>query len=463
MEKNTPLLAKPAYYDKFTCIADKCTITCCQEWKISIDTETNLSWKRLLPPDGMAKSRKNLSSYTEKKDGQRIIRLDENHRCPFLSDKRLCRLVTAYGDSVLSNTCTTFPREFHDFKTHREAMLMPCCPAVIDLWKDEPIVFPELFCNSSEYTDNVFDNKLSIDVSSPAASSQDTTTYINMFRIRNNIIRLLQNQAVSIEEALLESFYILLELYRQPAVTEALVDEYFSAASLQALKNAIDDVDLPVSDTISECNELLQDLAVNYMAEGLYSDFLTPLMDKAELMSGMPHDKLVNLEYCYTSVINSLSTSNRINTCDTLNTGIASQSSNVVNSYTTLFGNFLANEIFSDLFMPDDNLEDMLIHMEWIAIEYAAIRHSLFLSRLDMNSYSQNLSVESDIKSGAALNAAHVNKIIPDYETIRQHIVILSRMTGYENDDIYEYLENSFEAPIWDWGYFALIVGKANG
>ena len=144
-----------------------------------------------------------------------------------------------------------------------------------------------------------------------------------MFRIRNNIIRLLQNQAVSIEEALLESFYILLELYRQPAVTEALVDEYFSAASLQTLKNAIDDVDLPVSDTISECNELLQDLAVNYMAEGLYSNFLTPLMDKAELMSGMPHDKLVNLEYCYTSVLSSLSTSNRINTCDTLSTGYA--------------------------------------------------------------------------------------------------------------------------------------------
>lgn len=463
MEKNTPLLAKPAYYDKFTCIADKCTITCCQEWKISIDTETNLSWKRLLPPDGMAKSRKNLSSYTEKKDGQRIIRLDENHRCPFLSDKRLCRLVTAYGDSVLSDTCTTFPRESHDFKTHREAMLMPCCPAVIDLWKDEPIVFPEIFCNSSEYTDNVFDNKLSIDVSSPAASSQDTTTYINMFRIRNNIIRLLQSQAVSIEEALLESFYILLELYRQPAVTEALVDEYFSAASLQALKNAIDDVDLPVSDTISECNELLQDLAVNYMAEGLYSDFLTPLIGKAELVSDMPHNDLINLAYCYTSVLNSLSAGSRINTCNTLNTGIARQSSNVVNSYTTLFRNFLANEIFSDLFMPDDNLEDMLLHMEWIAMTYTAIRHSLFLSRLDMNSYSQNLSMDSDVKPWTSPDAAYANKIIPDYESIRQHMVILSRMTGYENDDIYEYLENSFEAPIWDWGYFALIVGKANG
>ena len=80
-----------------------------------------------------------------------------------------------------------------------------------------------------------------------------------------------------------------------------------------------------------------------------------------------------------------------------------------------------------------------------------------------MNSYSQNLSMDSDVKPGTAPNAAYASKIIPDYESIRQHMVILSRMTGYENDDIYEYLENSFESPIWDWGYFALIVGKANG
>lgn len=463
MERNTPLLAKPDYYDKFTCIADKCTITCCQEWKISIDTDTNLSWKKLLPPDDMSKSRKNISSYTEKKDGQRIIKLDENHRCPFLSDKKLCRLVTAYGDSVLSDTCTTFPREFHDFKTHREAMLMPCCPAVIDLWRYDLIVFPDNSSHDCKHTGTDIDNNLSIHSSASVSALSEISPSRSLFKIRNNIIRLLQNQAVSIEEALLESFYILLELYRQPSVTEALVDEYFSDASLQSLRKAMDDIDLPVSDTIRECNELLQDLAINYMAEGLYSDFLTPLIGKAELVSDMPHDDLVNLAYCYTSVLNSLSAGSRINTCNTLNTGIARQSSNVVNSYTTLFRNFLANEVFSDLFMPDDNLEDMLLHMEWIAMAYTAIRHSLFLSRLDMNSYSQNLSMDSDVKPGTAPDAAYANKIIPDYESIRQHMVILSRMTGYENDDIYEYLENSFESPIWDWGYFALIVGKANG
>jgi len=33
-------------------------------------------------------------------------------------------------------------------------------------------------------------------------------------------------------------------------------------------------------------------------------------------------------------------------------------------------------------------------------------------------------------------------------------------MTGYNEEDIFEYLENSFEDPLWDWGYFALILGR---
>ncbi len=57
-----------------------------------------------------------------------MIRLDEEHKCPFLSENRLCRLVSAYGDSVLSETCTVFPREVHRFETHEEEVLMPSLP-----------------------------------------------------------------------------------------------------------------------------------------------------------------------------------------------------------------------------------------------------------------------------------------------------------------------------------------------
>ena len=53
-------------------------------------------------------------------------------------------------------------------------------------------------------------------------------------------------------------------------------------------------------------------------------------------------------------------------------------------------------------------------------MEYAAIRYSIFLSWL--------LSGEHTLT----------------YNDIRDAIVILTRMTGYDDDDIYEYLENSF-------------------
>ena len=41
---------RPDYYDHFSCTADQCPITCCQEWKISVDDHTNNCWKKLAPP-----------------------------------------------------------------------------------------------------------------------------------------------------------------------------------------------------------------------------------------------------------------------------------------------------------------------------------------------------------------------------------------------------------------------------
>ena len=106
---------RPDFYNEFHCIADSCTITCCQEWKIAVDPDTNQKWKKVSAPADVPEQKKNLSAYTEKKDGLRVIQLDSDHRCPFLSENRLCRLVTAYGDKILSETCTTFPREIHRF------------------------------------------------------------------------------------------------------------------------------------------------------------------------------------------------------------------------------------------------------------------------------------------------------------------------------------------------------------
>lgn len=377
---------RPDYYDKFTCIADKCTFTCCQEWKIAVDNETNRKWKKKYPPQEVKEQRKNLSAYTTKKDGSRVIGLDEKHKCPFLSENRLCRLVAAYGDSILSETCTVFPREVHKFETHEEEVLMPCCPAVIDLWQqEENVTFPVMPENGR----NV------------------------LMLIREKMMEMFRKKEQSIEETLLESFYILLELYQaeqKGTLSEDRIEHYFSEEATAELKTAIYAVDLPFLDTMDECNELLQDLAVNYQKEGLYQNYLAPVLSLAEQLS---------------------------EACDADEMKQSGQAfAEQWAKYRKVLLVFMENELFSDLLMPDGDLESMVVQMQWIAMEYAMIRHSLFLKWMQDG-------------------CGHLV-----YETLRDYMVLITRMTGYEEADIYEYLENSFEELIWEWGYLALITGK---
>lgn len=385
---------QPDYYNNFKCIADKCSITCCQEWKIAVDDATNRKWKKLSADKVSGKS-DNLSSYTFHKDGSLVIKLDEKHRCPFLSKDKLCHLVMTYSDEVLSETCALFPREIHRFSTHEERTLMPCCPAVIDLWCEKPVTFPVI----SETMDNL----------SPA------------FLIRDNLIKLISDQGLSVEQSLLDGLYILLELYKNQPITKAHIQEYFSGHTLNELNTAMENIHIPDEDTFIECNGLLQDLSVNYRKEGLYTAFLQPVLTEA----------------CKYSNIYSQSDNNSISR--TLQTS-RKQFCSMLTDYDIVFHNYLANELFSDLISPEAAstkkiIEHMIIKMQWIMIEYTAIRQSLFLW------YSHN--------ANSPLT----------YETIREHIVIISRMTGYDDDDIREYLENSFAKLIWDWGYAALIMG----
>lgn len=377
---------RPDYYEQFTCIADQCPITCCQEWKIAVDDDTACKWKTMEPPDTVRRRRTHLKDYTMKKDGERVIRMEEDHRCPFLSDHKLCNLVSAYGDSVLSETCTIFPREVHTFAAHEEETLMPCCPAVVDLWqKAEQITFPQFRPKSSE--------------------AQSV-----LFRIREKILQLLEDTSKSIEELLKEIFYILLELNKLDRLEEEQVLEYFSEGSIVQLRDAISKISSDELDTMDECNELLQDIAVNYRKESLYRRYLDPIIEQAQELSEAYNEDVLREEWAYF--------------CGKFK------------SYEPLMRKFLLNEIYSDLLAPEGTLESMIIAFQWIAMEYAVIRQSIFLC----------------FRAGDRQELS--------YETVRDYLVIITRMTGYEEEDIYEYLENSFESVLWEWGYLALIIGQ---
>ena len=386
---------RPPFYDKFTCIADRCPITCCQEWKIAVDDGTARRWKKLAPPADVAEQKKNLNAYTIHKDGERVIGLTQEHKCPFLNSDKLCKLICTYDDTVLSRTCQDFPRELLRFRTHEEESLMAACPAVLDIWLElKTLSFP-----------------------SPAPEDLPSDRARLLFRLRSESIRLLDvslqaQDKVTPAQALLELSYILQELNRADTLDDARITEYFSAHSRAQLRSAIADIDLPPLDTLDECNELLQDLAVNYRKEGLYSGYLEPIIRLAEELSeGCDEEELLRDWDAFRQDFT---------------------------VWRPLLFHYLENELYSGLLLPgsDLTLTTLLLHLEWIVLTYAVIRHSLFLAWLQGN--RQPLS----------------------YETVRNYIVILNRMTGYNEDDVFEYLENSFEDPLWDWGYFALILGR---
>lgn len=373
---------RPAYYETFVCMADRCPRTCCQEWKIYVDEKTEKQWENLTPPQEVMPQKTALSDYIVNKEGSRVIHLDQAQRCPFLNGKKLCRLVCTYGDMVLSETCRVFPREVHVFEDHEEETLMPCCPAVIDLWEKGEPGFPSIPGDEDDF----------------------------YLALRKEIMKLLEHTEQTLEEGILEASYILLELGKKKKPGQADVKDCFSEETRTELLKAIRRVEISAEDTVLECNELLQDLAVNYRAEGLYEDFLEPLLMLSESISEGEQDEVLAEKW--------------------------KAFQKEWKDRESLIRNFLLNEIFSDLLSLETDIENILLRLEWITLEYVGIRQSVFLRWL--------LDGEEKIS----------------YEFFRDAIVVLTRMTGYEEEDIMEYLENSFQSPIWEWGYFALLLSS---
>lgn len=71
--------------------------------------------------------------------------------------------------------------------------------------------------------------------------------------IREKMMEMFRNKEQSIEETLLENFYILLELYQaeqEDTLSEERIENYFSREAVKELKTAILAIDLPFLDTM---------------------------------------------------------------------------------------------------------------------------------------------------------------------------------------------------------------------
>ena len=97
-------LYAPSYYEKFKCIADRCTHSCCVGWEIAVD-EDSLHRFGEMGADG-EQIRSHIRS---DKDGA-VIELSETDRCPFLDEAGLCRIISKHGEGCIPRICREHPR-----------------------------------------------------------------------------------------------------------------------------------------------------------------------------------------------------------------------------------------------------------------------------------------------------------------------------------------------------------------
>ena len=113
----------PSFYSKFKCIANLCEDSCCKDWDIDIDSETEHFYMTVTGYTG-DKIRKKL--VTDEYD-ERVFKA-EGGRCPFWNSDMLCDIFISLGEEHLSHTCDTFPRVKVNYGDFNENLLSFACP-----------------------------------------------------------------------------------------------------------------------------------------------------------------------------------------------------------------------------------------------------------------------------------------------------------------------------------------------
>lgn len=440
MSENRKPVIEPDFYGDFHCIGGQCSFTCCNEWKIAVDPETKKRWRKLSVPETVLESgrvpkhacrssldKAQLSQFVMKKDGGEIIVLLPNMRCPFLEDTELCRLVLDYGEECLSETCHVFPRETHEFADRTERTLVSCCPEIVD----RLYALKELHFTNLPYQDRAF-----------LLEGKD-----KLFQIRNIMMYWLQDASVSNEVNLKRCLFMLLDLFDKKTKGKMLdPGECLKEADVEKLTEMILAMPKDTQVSIEEQNALFLDVTENYREEGRYQGLLNPLYAMAEKLSR----EFQEADAARMDVVCALH-------------------AEVVVAYAPLLRNYLVAEAFATLLIPGCTLRDMVLQFEWMIMEYVLIVHAMVLEILcekdvegvpgTANSKEDAGDAMSSSESQGAFDGRTYAAVAETvhaplaYPKARELLILIARMTGYDGDEIEEYLCDSFENPVWPWGY----------
>lgn len=366
---------KIEFYDKFRCIADQCSFTCCEGWDISVDLDIYEKWKS---NDELKILLKNLKLKKTGKETEYFIKMGLQKCCPFLDGKKLCNIVIKNGEDYMPRTCRIFPRVENCHGDLQELSLSCTCPAVVDIINqlNEKIKF-------------VYHGDKNIWVQLPPE-----------YKIRETMIKIMQNSKFSFKERILLVFQLLLSMKKELIITKEAISNYKDEDYLMSLSKLWHGIQIENEVSLLESNELFLDIVQNYRNERKFRQYLEDIAgfaDAIDLKRSQNQWEKFKIEF---------------------------------DQYEQLIENCMISKIFSNCICVD--IDDMIMQYQIIITEYAMVRFSAFLLWLSKKEFG--------------------------FSDIRNYIVTYSRIIEYNSDGIREFWEDSFDEAAWDLGYMLMLI-----
>ena len=399
MSENRKPIIEPDFYKDFHCIGGQCSFTCCKEWKIAVDPETKKRWRKLSVPETVLESGRVpehacRSSLDKVQLSQFVMKKDGGEIIELLPNMRCPFLEdTELCRLVLDYGEECLSETCHVFprETHEFAdRTERTLVSCCPEIVDRLYALKELHFTKLPYQDRAF-----------LLEGKD-----KLLQIRNIMMYWLQDASVSNEVNLKRCLFMLLDLLEKEQKMRAIdPGECLKEADVEKLTEMILAMPKDAQASIEEQNALFLDITENYRKEGRYQGLLNPLYGMAEQLSR----EFQEADAARMDVVCALH-------------------AEVVAAYAPLLRNYLVAEAFATLLIPGCMLRDMVLQLEWMIMEYVLIVHAMVLQRL---------SEDAPLA----------------YPKARELLILIARMTGYDGDEIEEYLCDSFENPVWPWGY----------
>lgn len=383
---------KDNIYNNFKCIADKCSMTCCKGWAIRVENDCFDRWKN---NDDTAYLCDKVKAH--KTDGEICYQMKQtgDSSCVMLDENGLCELVKCHGDSVLSDTCASFPRKHNKIYEldedseniiKHEYSLSGACPEALRL---------------IEKADDLDEIK----ISQKCDGNQD---FPMEYRIRNAVIELLQLDDISLDDKLMLSFSLLHESLE----CEWEDDVYDCIEVYQDKENLIDNImvwnkaKLDEKEALIEVCQTLIDVTQYYKEEPMYRSYIYEIADYLEQF-----DERDNIWDDLLAEWKNFKTQWSVN--------------------EKFYTRVLISEIYGDCISED--IEYLIEMFQSIVTEYVMTRISVFIKQV-------------------------IEKRSLSEEEIRDYFALYIRMIGHNADGMAEYWEESFEDSILEKEYFYMML-----